>query len=261
MKKIFPLILVLVAIVFASCDMVNEDNRYIYVKPKPIGRAVLIEDFTGQRCPNCPKAHEEIEKLQAQYGANNVIAVAIHSGPLAIFPIRNIIGLRTKLGDEYYKTFGVSVEPTGMVDRRGGILNYPSWAGAVNTELQRTAPVGIKLSISYDNTTRKATVDVDASGVENVAGKLQLWIVEDGIKCRQDMPDGTVKPDYVQNNVLRAAVNGTWGTDISVKEGETVKQSFTTDISEKWNADKVAIVAFIYNDGGGVLQVVRKSII
>ena len=69
--------------VLSSCDTVNEENRLIYVKPASVARNVLIEDFTGQRCVNCPNATDEIEHLQQFYGADTVIAVGIHSGPFA----------------------------------------------------------------------------------------------------------------------------------------------------------------------------------
>ena len=70
------------ALAFMACSHIDEDERLIYVKPAAVQRSVLIEDFTGQRCINCPKASDEIKLLQEQYGEDNVIAVSVHSGPL-----------------------------------------------------------------------------------------------------------------------------------------------------------------------------------
>ena len=42
------------AMAAASCSNIDEGDRLIYVKPAEVGRAVLIEDLTGQRCINCP---------------------------------------------------------------------------------------------------------------------------------------------------------------------------------------------------------------
>ena len=53
----------LAALFLASCSHIDEDERLIYVKPAPVERSVLIEDFTGQMCINCPLATQEIEKL------------------------------------------------------------------------------------------------------------------------------------------------------------------------------------------------------
>ena len=71
------------AMMAVGCDEVDENDRLIYVKPQAVGRNVLIEDFTGQRCVNCPNASEEIARLQREYGADTVIAVGIHSGPFS----------------------------------------------------------------------------------------------------------------------------------------------------------------------------------
>ena len=42
-------------------------------------RNVLIEDFTGHRCKNCPKASKAIEALVDAYGSR-IIGLAIHAG-------------------------------------------------------------------------------------------------------------------------------------------------------------------------------------
>ena len=47
-----------------SCDKVDEDDRFVYMKPEAMGRNVLVEDFTGQNCKNCPDAHVVIEQFQ-----------------------------------------------------------------------------------------------------------------------------------------------------------------------------------------------------
>ena len=60
------LALLLTALLMVACSHIDEDEQLIYVKPAPVERCVLIEDFTGQRCVNCPNAAEEIEKLIEQ---------------------------------------------------------------------------------------------------------------------------------------------------------------------------------------------------
>ena len=63
--KIF--IIGVLALLAVSCSHISEDERLIYVKPAQAARCILIEDFTGQRCVNCPAATAEISKLQQQY--------------------------------------------------------------------------------------------------------------------------------------------------------------------------------------------------
>ena len=127
-----------------SCDEMDPQDRLIYVEPPQVSRAVLIEDFTGQYCVNCPRATEEIERLVEEYGDTTVIAVAIHSGPFS----KNQGGytpLYTAQGDEYFSHWGLSAQPVGLVDRMFSSmpLDYTDWAGAVNYELEKKAPVSI----------------------------------------------------------------------------------------------------------------------
>ena len=54
-----------VMLLFSACStQIDEDQRLTYVKPAAVGKNVLLVDFTGQRCINCPTASLEIEKLQ-----------------------------------------------------------------------------------------------------------------------------------------------------------------------------------------------------
>ena len=48
MKKIIFTLSVLVMLLLAACDEVKMEDRFIYVEPPEVGRAVLIEDYTGQ---------------------------------------------------------------------------------------------------------------------------------------------------------------------------------------------------------------------
>ena len=62
------LAILLTAVFMTACSNIDEDERLIYVKPAAVERSVLLEDFTGQRCVNCPLAADEIAKLHEQYG-------------------------------------------------------------------------------------------------------------------------------------------------------------------------------------------------
>ena len=87
-----------------------------------------------------------------------------------------------------------------------------------------------------------------------------MWLIEDGIVALQMMPDGSSNDDYVHNHVFRAAVNGTWGEDVTVKEGEATNKQYTYTLPENWNAENVSVVAFVYSDNG-VEQTVKKAIV
>ena len=66
------------AALFTACDEVSEGERYISLPQVETKRNVLLEDFTGQFCSNCPTAHATINSLKAQYGSS-LIAVSVHA--------------------------------------------------------------------------------------------------------------------------------------------------------------------------------------
>lgn len=255
------------AMAAASCSNIDEEDRLIYVKPAEVGRAVLIEDLTGQRCINCPDGTDIINGIIETYGEDNVIAVGIHSGPLGFKGNAKRVGLMTDTGDEYYKYWanGTNLgQPSAIFNRKKGkgpIDNYNNWAAEVGRIISEKANLSVDIANAYDAKTRKLTTKVGAFGVNGtVSGKLQVWIVEDGIKAMQMMPDGSANQDYIHNHVFRAAVNGTWGEEVTVKEGETTSKDYSYVLSETWNAENISVVAFVYNDNG-VENVAKKHIV
>lgn len=253
------------AMAAASCSNIDEGDRLIYVKPAEVGRAVLIEDLTGQRCLNCPTGTDIINGIVETYGEDNVIAVGIHCGPLGFAGSSKRVGLMTVTGDEYYTYWakGTNLEqPSAIFNRKKGpSTSLNNWAAEVGLIISEKANLSVDIANAYDAKTRKLTTKVGAFGVNGtVSGKLQVWIVEDGIKAMQMMPDGSANQEYVHNHVFRAAVNGTWGEEVTVKEGETTSKDYSYVLPETWNAENISVVAFVYNDNG-VENVAKKHIV
>lgn len=254
-----------VAMAAASCSNIDEGDRLIYVKPAEVGRAVLIEDLTGQRCINCPTGTDIINGIIQTYGEDNVIAVGIHSGPLGFTGNAKRVGLMTATGDEYYKYWAKGTnlgQPSAIFNRKKAPSdNLNNWAAEVGLIISEKANLSVDIANAYDAKTRTLTTKVGAFGVNGtVNGKLQVWIVEDGIKAMQMMPDGSANQEYIHNHVFRAAVNGTWGEEVTVKEGETTSKDYSYVLPETWNAENISVVAFVYNDSG-VENVAKKHIV
>ena len=218
--------LMLVTLLMAACSHIPEDEQLIYVKPAPVERSVLLEDFTGQRCVNCPLAADEIAKLHEQYGEDAIIAVSIHSGPLGFHTNPRFLGLATDVGDEYYNHWNLEFQPVGLIDR-GAPAEYTAWGTLIRQELQKTAPVDIDLMVnpSDDN---QIDIYTEIQGVDgNTQGKLQLWIVEDDITAFQ----------------MRY----------------TVSNNHLITLSDEWKVENLYVIAFVYN-ASGVLQVTKAKL-
>lgn len=68
---------------------------------------VVIEESTGQQCPNCPQGVLAIENLEKLYG-EQVIPIAIHS---------SIIGTDQFAYENYNTYFGITAQPMGLINR------------------------------------------------------------------------------------------------------------------------------------------------
>lgn len=255
-----------VAATFVSCDEVAQDDRYI---PLPelqnVERTVLLQDFTGQNCVNCPAAHEIMELLSDQYG-ENLICVSVHAGDLAV-PVNRTnyntgrLGLRTDEGDTYNDAAGVGHWPMGTVDG-GPALDPDDWATWVRArlELEELPAASIKLEATLSD--GMIHINSDLVAPADFKGKYQLWIVESGLIGSQRTESGN-KLDYVHNHVFRCSVNGTWGEDISLDEGihrnlsHSIAMRYTD--TERWNADNITVVGFV-SDGSGVQQAAQCSL-
>lgn len=255
---------VAVAMFCQSCNTIPGNDRYIELPPITVERAVLLEDFTGQNCVNCPEAHKVIEELEAQYGSDKLIAVSIHCGDFGISVNRTnfgtgYIGLMTEEGNAINSAYGINQWPMGVVDM-GSPLNLDQWAAAVRNALMKTSD--IELSLDAGLTTDgviSIKSEVKSSRKDDVA--IQFWIIEDNIIARQRYPDRIVN-DYRHNNVFRAMLYPPEGKKLSLnREGVMVNTEIELrdNSSEKWVVENLSVVAFVFDDSG-VLQVTKSRI-
>lgn len=261
-KYIYGLTFAAVALQFTACSNIHENDRIRYVEPSEVKKHVLVEDFTGQSCVNCPRAAQEIAKLQEQYGEENVIAVGIYGGDYGYSPVsqgHKPWSLTTETGNSYYTTWGVRAQPACMVDRAGGapFYNTAYLAAYVGALIQNEPPVMITNKVSYDAAKKTADISVTVSAIQDYNGKLQIWLVEDNIVDMQYMPDGSINNEYVHNHVFRASVNDKDGDIVIInKEGVTTK-SLTYKIDDAWKPENLSIVTFVFNSDG--VQQVEKT--
>lgn len=246
-------------VMFASCDTKDEDERFIEVEEPHINRPVLIEDFTGQKCINCPTAAVLIESLVEEYGDEAVVAVSIHGGSMSI---DEPMGLANEFGKMYNKYWNVESWPSGLINRKGGVIKTDMWMGRIAYEMALTPHLDLEIENTYVSADNKLAIQVKVTGLDkDIEGKLQIWLTEDHIKAVQLMPDGKPNTAYEHNHVLRTAVNGEWGESIAVEKEKTKILTAECDLSGKsWNLDNLYVVAFVYDDNG-VQQVARKAVV
>lgn len=253
------------AMVLGGCDQVDENDRLIELPAVESQRVVLLEEFTGQRCINCPAAHEVVKGLKEQYG-EQLVSVSIHAGSQAIAEgsSSSIVGLMQPEGDEYANKWGITIYPSGVVNRISGRLAPADFASVIRDEMGRSTPLSLQVDAKVENGQLVCHVDMMSS--ENINGKLQLWVTESNIIALQQKLNSAPIRDYVHNHVYRACIKATedqgfWGEDVAIKENIAMSFKRQIAVKDNWNPENLSVVAFVYNDNDGVYQVAECKVV
>lgn len=264
-------ILILVVLGFSlACDYIEDpiQGGSITVPDDQVVRKALIEDFTGHRCNNCPKASEEIKEIE-QNSPGVSVAVAIHAGAanfIAPDPPDYPTDFRTPEGDEMKDFFNVTYNPAGMVNRldynsQGSHLKlYQSWPTEVANITSLPPPIDLLLSATYDSTSRQLQGEIASRFLLplNDPLSISIWLCESKIVAPQKMPDNSRNPNYEHNNVFRESLNSTFGENLSSNggvTGDTIITSFNYFVPNSYNSKNCKLVTFVFNrDTQEVLQ-------
>ena len=245
-------------------DTVNPVDTTIY--PQFL-KNILIEDFTGHTCKNCPDAARTLDAIHDFYGSR-IIGLALHVGstfarPYPIDPVSNpdsqfIYDFRTKKGEEIDDFFEISENglPKGMINR----IDYTSgehrkdfaqWSSLVADELSEDALFGLILNVDFDNNEYDISVSAIASSELSGDYKLVVCLAEDQIINWQK--DGEDNDDsYIHKHVLRKIITPTFGDDLSnlpINIGDTLQHIYN-DIN-LWDEEYSNITYSEFNLTGG----------
>jgi hypothetical protein len=219
-KKIGRLFVVagVAACCFLGCEKV--ENPYYTTEPEPnvplyadAVKKVLLEDYTGVRCNNCPAAARIAEEI-AKSSRTRVVVMSVHAGHLAAPSPPYTLDLRCDEGVAYFKDFNLNATPAGLINRSQksvGVFQYssPEWVEAVKAELAQPMTFKLKVegSLTQDGTAINANITYTATGTASSDYNLLVFLVEDGIKGAQADKENIVW-DYVFHNVLRETLHG-----------------------------------------------------
>jgi len=269
MKNIkFLFAAVMVSLFFTRCDYVTPkkstkavDTAVVYV------RNVLIEDYTGQKCGNCPYAAYNLDSTIIQTYGSKIIPIAVHAG---FFATPDLSGLytkdyRTNEGTTWDNWFNMSANgnPGGMVNRQ----DYPAgtnhkqftdWYGLATNILANLPVMNIKISNSYDTTTRTIQAIITSKFLQQFDSTYMLSVVltEDTIIGNQDeyvpyLSNNAVNlPNYVFNHMLRASFNGAWGDTLSTGPhaiNDSIPKTYSLILNSNFVPKHCNVIAFIYN--------------
>lgn len=259
-------------VAFVSCDVIPENDRYIEVEDQGGERVqrLLIEEFTGHKCVNCPDGAAIVHEIQ-EYYPGRVVVVGIHAGMLATptgeFAKQNFM---TADGTKYYNEFGVQGNPAALLNREHfagedwAVRTKEKWMTYAISELGKEPVCEVLPTVTYNAETRELTVETEVEAYENMPAdlNLQVQIVENVIGMQLKSGD-VIDEEYEHNHVFRTSVNGTWGEAIeSLPAGEKKTYTCATTFNEKWVPENSAVVVFVYeNSSKRVLQCNQAAVV
>lgn len=267
--------LFLLAGIAAGCDNISEDDRYIKVEKPTVEnpRNLLIMEFTGNNCRNCPDGARMVENIKEDEPAGRVISVGLHpDGDINTQPVPCLTppytqDFRCEEATVLYKYYSPGGFPCAIFNGAKSSMSsaVTEWQTLASKALAVPAKMSIDAECGYDNETRLLTVDYEVIFGNVVDKKLNamVWLVENDIIGTQMQPDGKYVYDYVHNHVLRASLNGEWGEEIGNKfDSESrIKKTASMTLKDNWVAKNCDVVVFVFcNDDKEVEQAISVSV-
>ncbi|MFN0203206.1 MAG: Omp28 family outer membrane lipoprotein [Bacteroidia bacterium] len=266
MKQYFFFLSVLCLVCFSACDIIEApftENNTSQVSEKK----VLLEEFTGFHCPNCPDGAKKIEELSGKYG-KNLIVISIHAGDFARpYPAsanKFTTDFRTTAGNTLNATFSSGAYPSAVINRvtpKTEVLD--KWSTIVDTLLK--SPKEVKLTMTSNYADSIAEIKVDVEYLKAIAAnkeRLAIYMTEDSIVDWQldltqtypNYPNGEL-PNYVHRHVLRGDIaDGAWGRYLdenaaTLPVGATYSKTYSYSFKgKKYNIAHCHAIAFVYDE-------------
>lgn len=253
--RFLPLLAAPVLLGLTACDDIAENDRIIPVDRIESDRVVLLQEFSGQRCRNCPDGAEAIHNILNEY-PDNVVAVSMQpAGTTFSGPYRGS-DLTSEQATFMYDFYGRPTEfPYAIINgnldlsEESNRKNYNVWATMTIMAMLDAPVMTLEVESSYDPATRTVTATYSAEAQEELYDDLKVvvWLTEDGVVGAQDV-HGRPVMDYVTNHLLRASLTGEDGVSIGsyFKIGQVAEGTVSTVIADNWNADNCHVMAYVY---------------
>lgn len=239
----------------ADADTTDNVSRTVSVlcRDSFVRRNVLMEVFSTELCTGCPAGHKTIEL--AMGGKPDVIEVDHHAG-FYTDPFTVDASVEYEWFFKPYRLFA----PAVMIDRTADVDNYPDiFADSVavfgpslsslNTWYDAAAntPAVFSLTVVPELERQGGRLSLSVSGEQLLPldggedMRLTVFLTEDSLYTEGQRG---VSEGYYHRHSLRQCVSDTWGDSISLEDGR-FRMDYETVLSEDWNPDHLAVVAFV----------------
>lgn len=243
----------------------NDDRTLVYLSSytQTMPHKVLLEEFSTEKCPNCPRAHSTIRTCMEEGYDAHTILVTHHVGYgtdwLTVNDDKNYLWFYGEDG-----TFA----PAGMFDRnnrpefhmKGGSddLRYPvfsigypdTFRPSLESAIALPSFVSITPTVTYDSASRLLDLTVDMEKLEALDAltdnpRLTVFLTEDSIIARDQA--GVSSSSYPHRHTCRKTLTDVWGDAITFDAQMRASAHYSFVLPEEWNDKYVDVVVFVNN--------------
>jgi len=226
-----------------------------FVSIEAQNKNVILEEFTGVRCPNCPQGHTTAAQI-LEANPDRVWVVGYHPFNSSYTePYSGDPDFRRHHADALYTVPYCGSErfmPSAFINRREyageKIQSRGAWTNYTTQHLAEPSPLNVGLGTNYDEGSKQLEIIVEIYYTDDVADEntINVLFTESGMVAQQS--GGTV--DYVHSHVFRETSTAQWGDIIteSTSQGSYIQRTFTFDNSaEEYDMEECEVVAFVVN--------------
>ncbi|MCB2221040.1 MAG: Omp28-related outer membrane protein [Bacteroidetes bacterium] len=286
------LLFTLLAFSWSACDKIDEPLKVITTQEIPDDLAdtlfyvdsifvdqkqVLLEEFTGHKCVNCPEQSIAAHEL-AEENDHRLIIYSIHAGFYAEVDETGdyTTDHRCQDGIKIFQDFQEPFNPTATIDRvaySGSPVIFPNqWETVFYDELAKDNVANVLLKNYWYPNLESVLIEVSTTFTQSLEGTyyLVVMIAEDHVTAAQKNNNPAIGPtpdwlDFDHRNILRDAISPLYGTPLSVDGSITPNIEYTNSFfyapDENWETANCKIIAYIlHEETGEVVQVAELGI-
>ena len=262
-----------VGLFYLSCQ--ENQPQYTLSRPEAGDRIIVVEEFSGVRCPNCPEGTKELENLRTLYN-DQIIIVTIHAGDFAFkYPASNY-DFTTPEGNALLQLLGNPIGyPSAVINRipnptSGSLQSFSSqWGSLISNAISQKPVVTLSLEANYDPSTRilKPIISMVPNQDLDQEIRITLLLKENHMidwQSDSEVPQG-VDSLYDHRNVLRKVITDPAGDSFAANAlaFEKVEKTYSFTLPDQtnwWKEDDLWLVAFVTGASGEILQGVEKPL-
>lgn len=238
-------------------------------------RKVLVEDYTGHTCPNCPRAAAELTNIIASY-PDQVIGVGIHYSTTFAAPQPGLGGdpnafttdFRTSAGTTWGDFFMAGAGlPIGTINRMSYTVTATThrkpdflWSSLVSQQLAKPVAADIQIKSEFNSVDSNVCITVNTKFLRDTTGTFKLVVIMTQDSIVDWQYDAQASPsvfvqNYIHRHVMRDNISSEWGDNLvsgSITSGYARNTKYKYKIKASYNniacdISKCHLVAYLYD--------------